>query len=138
MLALPFGASQFEVVTIGYGLRNVPDIERAIGEIRRVLVDGGRMLSLDFNKPTNAIVRGAYLTYLTVVGSALGLVLHGDPNTYRYIPESIRVYPGAAGVAHILERQGFVEVKVVPLLGGLMAIHVAHKLPTPNFQRPMV
>ena len=73
MLALPFGASQFDVVTIGYGLRNVPDIERAIAEIRRVLADGGRMLSLDFNKPANPLVRAAYLTYLTVVGSILGL-----------------------------------------------------------------
>ncbi len=125
MLALPFSAAQFDVVTIGYGLRNVPDIERAILEIRRVLVDGGRMLSLDFNKPANPIVRAAYLTYLTLVGSALGLVLHGDPNTYRYIPESIRLYPGAAGVARLLERHGFVDVQVIPLLGGLMAIHVA-------------
>ncbi len=127
MLALPFAASRFDVVTIGYGLRNVPDIERAIAEIHRVLADGGRMLSLDFNRPTNALMRAAYLTYLTVVGSALGLALHGDPDTYRYIPESIRVYPGAAGVARLLERHGFADVEVIPLLGGLMAIHVARK-----------
>jgi demethylmenaquinone methyltransferase/2-methoxy-6-polyprenyl-1,4-benzoquinol methylase len=127
MLALPFGAQRFDVVTIGYGLRNVPDIEQAIAEIHRVLARGGRMLSLDFNKPTNVVVRTAYLAYLTVVGSALGFALHGDPNTYRYIPESIRVYPGAAGVARLLERQGFADVEVIPLLGGLMAIHVATK-----------
>lgn len=132
MLALPFGASRFDVVTIGYGLRNVPDMERAIAEIHRVLADGGRMLSLDFNKPANVFVRAVYLAYLTVVGSALGLALHGDPDTYRYIPESIRVYPGAAGVARLLERQGFADVEVIPLLGGLMAIHVARKRPTPN------
>ena len=128
MLALPFGAQRFEVVTIGYGLRNVPDLERAIAEIYRVLADGGRMLSLDFNRPANPLVRGAYLAYLTVVGSALGCALHRDPNTYRYIPESIRLYPGAAGVARLLERQGFADVEVIPLLGGLMAIHVATKV----------
>jgi len=72
---------------------------RAIAEIHRVLADDGRMLSLDFNKPANGLVRAVYLAYLTVVGSALGFALHGDPNTYRYIPESIRLYPGAAGVA---------------------------------------
>ena len=127
MLALPFDASRFDVVTIGYGLRNVPDIERAIAEIHRVLADGGRMLSLDFNKPANRLVRAVYLAYLTIVGSALGLALHGDPDTYRYIPESIRLYPGAAGVARLLERQGFSDVEVIPLLGGLMAIHVATK-----------
>jgi ubiquinone/menaquinone biosynthesis methyltransferase len=127
MLALPFGRAHFDVVTIGYGLRNVPDIERAIVEIHRVLAAGGRMLSLDFNKPANAFVRAAYMAYLTMVGSALGLALHGDPDTYRYIPESIRLYPGAAGVAELLRRHGFTDVKVVPLMGGLMAIHVATK-----------
>lgn len=127
MLALPFAASRFDVVTTGYGLRNVPDIEQAIAEIHRVLAAGGRILSLDFNRPANALVRAAYLGYLTVVGSALGIMLHGDPDTYRYIPESIRLYPGAAGVARLLERHGFADVEVIPLLGGLMAIHVATK-----------
>jgi len=127
MLALPFGASSFEVVTTGYGLRNVPDLRQAIVEIHRVLVPGGRLVSLDFNRPRNAIVRGAYLVYLTVVGSALGLTLHGDPDTYRYIPESIRNYPGAEGVALLLESSGFGQVRVIGLLGGLMAIHVAKK-----------
>ena len=127
MLALPLAASRFDVVTTGYGLRNVPDLDSALGEIHRVLAPGGRVLSLDFNRPRNPLVRGAYLTYLTVVGSALGYVLHGDPNTYRYIPESIRQYPGAAGVARLMERAGFVDVRVVSVFGGFMAIHVARK-----------
>ena len=63
----------------------------------------------------------------SIVGSTLGLVLHGDPDTYRYIPESIRNYPGAAGVARMLEQRGFTDVRVVSLLGGLMAIHVARR-----------
>ena len=57
--------------------------------------------------------------------SALGFVLHGDPNTYRYIPESIRNYPGAAGVAFMMEQLGFTDVRVIRVLGGLMAIHTA-------------
>jgi demethylmenaquinone methyltransferase/2-methoxy-6-polyprenyl-1,4-benzoquinol methylase len=72
-------------------------------------------------------VRAAYLAYLTAVGSALGYALHRDPDTYRYIPESIRRYPGARGLARMLERHGFVDVRVVPLLFGLMAIHLAKK-----------
>ena len=127
MLALPFGGSCFDVVTTGYGLRNVPDLASAIHEIHRVLAPGGRFLSLDFNRPANLLVRSAYLAYLTVVGSALGLVLHRNPNTYRYIPESIRQYPGATGVARLIEEAGFTDVRVVALLGGLMAIHVARK-----------
>ena len=129
MMALPFGGARFDVVTTGYGLRNVPDLQQAIREIARVLAPGGRLLSLDFNRPDNLLVRAAYLAYLTVVGSVLGMVLHGDPDTYRYIPESIRQYPGARGVARLLEAEGMVAVRVVPVLGGLMAIHLARKRP---------
>jgi demethylmenaquinone methyltransferase/2-methoxy-6-polyprenyl-1,4-benzoquinol methylase len=127
MTALPFAAETFTVVTTGYGLRNVPDLPQAIAEIARVLRPGGRLLSLDFNRPERAWLRHTYLVYLTVVGSALGVVLHGDPDTYRYIPESIRHYPGAAGVARLFESAGFTNVTIVPLLGGLMTIHTARR-----------
>ena len=127
MLALPFGDDGFDVVTVGYGLRNVPDLRAAIREVHRVLAPGGRLLSLDFNRPRNALIRGAYLTYLTIVGSSLGFALHGDADTYRYIAESIRNYPGAHGVKWLLERHGFEQVRVIPVLGGFMAIHVARK-----------
>lgn len=127
MMALPFHDACFELVTTGYGLRNVPDLPAALAEIHRVLAPRGRFLSLDFNKPTNGVVRGAYLAYLTIVGSLLGMILHRDPNTYRYIPESLRLYPEAAAIGGMMGEIGFTNVEVVPLLGGLMAIHVAHK-----------
>ncbi len=125
MMALPVRTACCDVVTTGYGLRNVPDLAGAIAEIHRVLRPGGRLCSLDFNRPEHAAIRGVYLAYLTLVGSALGWVLHRDPDTYRYIPASIQRYPGARGVAYLLESAGFVDVRHVPLLGGLMAIHVA-------------
>jgi ubiquinone/menaquinone biosynthesis methyltransferase len=127
MTSLPFRSSSFDLVTTGYGLRNVPDLNAAIDEIARVLTPGGRLLSLDFNKPENAIVRAAYLGYLTVVGSILGIILHRDPDTYRYIPASIRRYPGARGVAERLASRGFTRVTVISLLFGLMSLHVAHR-----------
>jgi demethylmenaquinone methyltransferase/2-methoxy-6-polyprenyl-1,4-benzoquinol methylase len=133
MLALPFGDRQFTVVTTGYGLRNVPDLARALREIYRVLAPGGRLLSLDFDRPSNPVVRSAYHAYLTIVGSLLGLALHGDSDTYRYIPESIRNYPGAKAVAGLMTHHGFADARVIPVLGGLMAIHVAKKpLSTPK------
>jgi demethylmenaquinone methyltransferase/2-methoxy-6-polyprenyl-1,4-benzoquinol methylase len=125
MQALPFASRTFDLVTTGYGLRNVPDLDGALTEIARVLKPGGRLLSLDFDRPDRWIVRAPFLAYLTIVGSALGLLLHRDPDTYRYIPESIRLYPGARRVAERMESRGFVRARHVRVLGGLMAIHVA-------------
>ena len=125
MMALPFADESFDLVTTGYGIRNVPAIAPALAEIRRVLRPAGTLLSLDFNRPSNPFVRSVYLGYLTVVGSTLGLALHGDPDTYRYIPESIRRYPGAAGVCALARDQGFTTCEARRVLGGLMAIHRA-------------
>jgi len=125
MLALPFPAASFDLVTTGYGLRNVPDLTTALDEIKRVLKPGGRMLSLDFNRPSNGVVRALYLAYLTAVGGALGWLLHRDADTYRYIPASIRRYPGAAQVAGLMRARGFSRARYHPVLGGLMAIHHA-------------
>jgi demethylmenaquinone methyltransferase/2-methoxy-6-polyprenyl-1,4-benzoquinol methylase len=125
MLALPFPEGAFDLVTTGYGLRNVPDLTAAIDEIRRVLKPGGRVLSLDFDRPQNPLVRSAYLLYLSIVGGALGWTLHRDPDTYRYIPASIRNYPGAEAVARLMEARGFTRATWHRVLGGLMAIHCA-------------
>ena len=127
MTAVPLADASVDVVTTGYGLRNVPDLERAISEIRRVLAPGGRFLSLDFNRPSSAVVRTAYHTYLTVVGSALGWLLHRDPDTYRYIPESLRQYPGADAVSAKLLEAGFAKARWHRVLGGLLAIHEAER-----------
>jgi len=127
MMALPMRDESFDVVTTGYGLRNVPDLTGALAEIHRVLRPGGLLLSLDFDRPTNRIVRGVYLAYLTVVGSTLGAVLHGDPDTYRYIPESIQRYPGAAGVCALAREAGFGRCAHSRVLGGFLALHSASK-----------
>ncbi len=123
MMTLPFPAGSFDVVTTGYGLRNVPEMTGALCEIRRVLKPGGRIFSLDFTRPANRMISAAYLAYLTVVGSAFGWVLHGDPDTYRYIAETVRVHPGAAAFAATMQSAGFEHVASRPVFGGFVALH---------------
>jgi demethylmenaquinone methyltransferase/2-methoxy-6-polyprenyl-1,4-benzoquinol methylase len=127
MTRLPVPSGSFDVVTTGYGLRNVPDLRTAIAEIHRVLAPGGAICSLDFDRPEGSLKRAVFLAHLTMVGSSLGWILHRDPDTYRYIPASIRRYPGARGVADLLRAAGFTEVKALPVFGGFMAIHVGRK-----------
>ena len=127
MMALPIASGSVDLVTAGYGIRNVPAIAPALVEIARVLKAGGTFVSLDFNRPSNRVVRAIYLGYLTLVGSLLGFILHRDPDTYRYIPESIRRYPGAEGVSALARAHGFRTCAHLPVLGGLMAIHHARK-----------
>ena len=127
IMSMPFEAESFDCVTCGYALRNVPDVARALEEIKRVLRPGGSFLSLDFAHPGNKIYRWLYLRYLATVGSTLGLILHGDPDTYRYIPESLRSYPGSRAVGQMLKRRGFDRLAIVPVLGGFLAMHVANK-----------
>ena len=107
-------------MTTGYGVRNVPRIDSAIAEIA-ALKPGGALLSLDFNRPSNAAMRAICLSYPTVTGSALGWCCIAIPDTYRYIPESIaairrRQHRGAARARRVR------GLTVIPLLGGLMAI----------------
>jgi ubiquinone/menaquinone biosynthesis methyltransferase len=127
MHALPVPSDTIDVVTTGYGLRNVPDLSVALREIHRVLRPGGTVCTLDFNKPEPRWLRAIYLTYLDAVGGTLGWLLHRDPDTYRYIPASIRRYPGARGVVALMETTGFRDVRYIPVLGGLMAIHLARR-----------
>ena len=94
MTSLPFRPAAFDLVTTGYGLRNVPDLDAAIDEIARVLRPGGRLLSLDFNRPESPVVRAAYLAYLTVVGSDARLAPAPRP---RHLSLHSRVDPQVSG-----------------------------------------
>jgi ubiquinone/menaquinone biosynthesis methyltransferase len=80
IMSLDFPDGRFDRITVGYGLRNVPDLQQLLREVFRLLKPGGRFLSLDFGKPKNRIYRALYLKYLIVVGSTFGWVMHGDPD----------------------------------------------------------
>ena len=129
IMNMPFADGSFDRITCGYALRNVPDVEGALIEIRRVLKPGGKFLSLDFAHPGNRLYRWAYINYLIVTGSLAGILLHGDADVYRYIPESLKLYPGQRKVRETLERLGFVDTGYREFGGGIMAINYGTSRP---------
>lgn len=127
IMHMPFEDASFDHITCGYALRNVPDVEGALVEIRRVLKPGGLFCSLDFAHPRNRVFRWLYFNYLVVVGSIVGIILHGDADVYRYIPESLKIYPGQHKVEEIMRRLGFVGTGVREFGPGIMAINYGAK-----------
>ena len=124
---LPFRESSFDVLTIGYGLRNLADWRRGLSEMLRVLAPGGRLLVLDFGKPDNALWRGVYFGYLRLAVPLLGLVFCGSASAYAYILESLKHYPAQNGVAATMRELGFTDVRIVSFLGGMMTINHGQK-----------
>lgn len=122
-MALPLADASVDRVVVGYGLRNFPDLEHSIREIRRVMRPGGRLVSLDFGRAEPGWLDRAYVGYLEVSTSAAGWLLHRDIESYRYIPESLRTYPAQRGVTALMQRQGFVRCGSVDLLFGTMAVN---------------
>jgi demethylmenaquinone methyltransferase / 2-methoxy-6-polyprenyl-1,4-benzoquinol methylase len=124
---VPFPDNSFDIVTVGYGLRNLADMETGLREMRRVARPGGRLLVLDFGKPDNALWRGVYFSYLRLFVPLLGLVFCGSADAYAYILESLKHYPAQQGVAAKMRELGLANVRVINLLGGVMSINYAEK-----------
>lgn len=122
-MALPVADASVDRLIVGYGLRNFPDLDRCMGEIRRVLRPGGRFVSLDFGRAAPEWFDRAYLRYLDVSTSAAGWLLHRDVESYRYIPESLRTYPAQRGVTTLMQRHGFVRCGSIDLVFGTMAVN---------------
>lgn len=124
---IPFPENTFDIVTIGYGLRNLADLNAGILDMLRVSKSGGRLLALDFGKPNNALRRGIYFTYLRTFLPLFGKVFCGNASAYAYILESLKHYPTQDGVAAIMRSCGWQNVRIINLLGGTMSIHWAEK-----------
>lgn len=126
-LDLPFQDAAFDVVTISYGLRNLADFDRGVGELIRVLRPGGRLLVLDFGKPDNALWRWGYFQYLRWFVPVFGRLFCGDGDTHGYILESLKKYPAQRGVDSKLAGLGLVDRRVINLFGGVMGINFARR-----------
>jgi demethylmenaquinone methyltransferase/2-methoxy-6-polyprenyl-1,4-benzoquinol methylase len=123
-LNLPFAGGSFDVVTVGYGLRNLADPARGLSEMLRVLTPGGRAVVLDFGKPDNAVASALYWGFLRTAMPLMGWVFHSDPDTYAYIPASLERYPAQRGVEKLMVEAGFVNVGYENRLLGTMGLNV--------------
>lgn len=124
---LPFPDASFDCVFIGYGLRNFPDLKKAVREIERVTRPGGMMVSLDFFMPANRVFRELYLGYLYVQGAAWGLLLHGRPRTYTYISDSIRNFTTVDDFSTLLDQMGYSVTDHRAFILGGIGLHWAVK-----------
>ena len=121
-LALPFPDSSFDVVTVGFGVRNVSDLEGGLAELRRVLRPGGRLGVLDITTP-RGVLRPFYSVWFDRVVPLLGKVLPGG-TAYTYLPASVRRFPSAEELAALIRAAGFEQVGYRLFAGGIVALHI--------------
>jgi demethylmenaquinone methyltransferase/2-methoxy-6-polyprenyl-1,4-benzoquinol methylase len=126
--ALPFADRSFDAVTIAFGIRNVPRIEAALTEARRVLKIGGRFLCLEFSTVDLPGLDALYDLYSFNVIPALGRAVTGDAEAYRYLVESIRRFPRPEAFAGMMREGGFARVSYRQLSGGIVALHSGWRL----------
>jgi demethylmenaquinone methyltransferase / 2-methoxy-6-polyprenyl-1,4-benzoquinol methylase len=123
VMQIPFEVDSFDVVSVGYGLRNLESWERGLAEMVRVAKPGGKVLVLEFGKPENGLWRRLFFIYLRSVVPFLGAILCKDSAAMAYIYESLLAYPAQRGVAEKMKELGCRDVQIRNLLGGAMSIH---------------
>ncbi len=121
LLALPFEDASFDAATVGFGVRNVEDLERGLAELARVLRPGGRLAILEITRP-RGLLKPFYKLWFDVLIPLAGRVLPGG-KAYTYLPASVRRFPGPRELAQRLEAQGFQGVSYRLLAGGIVALH---------------
>jgi len=123
VLAMPFGDGSFDAVTVGFGVRNVEDLQGALVELRRVLRAGGRLGILEITRP-RGLLAPFYRFWFDGVIPLLGKVLPGG-SAYTYLPASVRRFPGPAELADVIAGAGYRDVRYRTFAGGIVALHTA-------------
>jgi demethylmenaquinone methyltransferase/2-methoxy-6-polyprenyl-1,4-benzoquinol methylase len=123
LLELPFGDASFEAATVGFGVRNVDDLQGALSELRRVLGPDGRLGILEITRPRGPLAP-FYRLWFDGVVPLLGKLLPGG-SAYTYLPASVRRFPGPAELTKMIEAAGFRDVRVRLFAGGIVALHIA-------------
>jgi demethylmenaquinone methyltransferase/2-methoxy-6-polyprenyl-1,4-benzoquinol methylase len=121
MLGLPFDPASFDVATVGFGVRNVADLEGGLGELRRVLVPDGRVAVLEITQP-RGMLAPFYRLWFDRIVPLLGKLLKGG-QAYSYLPASVRRFPGPDELAGLMRAAGFADVEYRTFAGGIVALH---------------
>jgi demethylmenaquinone methyltransferase/2-methoxy-6-polyprenyl-1,4-benzoquinol methylase len=124
---LPFDDNSIDCITIAFGLRNVTDKALAMRSMLRVLRPGGRLLVLEFSKPTSALLGKLYDQYSFQILPAMGRLIAQDAESYRYLAESIRQHPDQETLLEMMETAGFVNCRYHNMTGGVVALHQGFK-----------
>jgi demethylmenaquinone methyltransferase/2-methoxy-6-polyprenyl-1,4-benzoquinol methylase len=123
-LELPFSSASFDGATVGFGVRNLIDLDAGLSEAARVLRPGARLVILEFSTPRHQPLRGAYLLYFRNIMPFIGRMVSRHSDAYTYLPESVLAFPGPDELAARMSAQGFRDVSYTLLLGGICALHV--------------
>ena len=127
-LTLPFLDNTFDIVSVGFGIRNVSDLEMGIREMTRVAAPGGRVVILEFTQPVNPLFRSLYYFYFTKVLPFLGnLISRNKDDAYGYLPRSVMKFPDCDALKMVMEQCGLIDVRYYRKTFGIVAIHVGKK-----------
>ena len=127
-LTLPFLHDTFDVVSVGFGIRNVSDLEGGIREMTRVAAPGGRVVILEFTQPVNPLFRSLYYFYFTKILPFIGnLISRNEDDAYGYLPRSVMKFPNCEALKKIMETSGLTDVRFTRKTFGIVSIHVGKK-----------
>lgn len=121
---LPFANNSFDCATIGFALRNVPDIRKTIEEMKRVVKPGGKVVSLELSKPSAPVFKQAYYLYFNHIVPILGKMGIGQDGPYSYLPNSLKSFPHQSEIRDLFAKVGLADACYYELTGGIVTVHV--------------
>jgi demethylmenaquinone methyltransferase / 2-methoxy-6-polyprenyl-1,4-benzoquinol methylase len=126
-LQLPIADASLDLATVAFGFRNLTNYRGGLIELRRILKPGGTLAILEFSTPPNALLAGVYSFYSRAILPTIGGMISGSKDAYTYLPESVRKFPNAEGLANQMRDAGFVNVRFERMTAGIVALHLGDR-----------